>query len=107
MSEPPCCPTCRRPFPAAASNDADDADDGAAAAAAMRAACAVMGLATTWDGYVSEADAARLMGRSPSTMRNRRSLDRPVPYRKRGRHVEYSLTDLARWDAESIQKIGD
>lgn len=51
----------------------------------------------TFDRYVSEATAATLLGRSKNTLRNRRYLDQPLPFRKLGRSTEYSLADLARF----------
>jgi len=69
----------------------------------MRTACAAMGIAISWDGYVSEADAARLLRRAVSTLRNRRALDRPIPFRRSGRRVEYGLVDLCQSAALSIE----
>ncbi len=69
----------------------------------MRAACVALGITVSWDGFIGEPDAARLLRRSPSTLRNRRAMDRPIPFRKRARRVEYALSDLAKWSAESVE----
>ena len=93
-STPPgCCETCGRPFLEAPTAGPVDHDD----VAAMRAACGMLGIHLSWDGHVGEADAARLVRRSPSTLRNRRAIDQPIPFRKVGGRVEYALSDLAAW----------
>ena len=85
-----CCPTCGQ---AVAPESTEDPD----ALTLMRAACVMMGIKRTWDEHVSERDAARLLRRSPSTLRNRRSMDSPIPHRKRGGRIEYALEDLRAW----------
>lgn len=86
----PCCPACGQSIALAASVEAD-------VLTLMRAACLMMGIERTWDDHVSERDAAKLVRRSASTLRNRRGLDCPLPYRKRAGRVEYALSDLSSW----------
>lgn len=85
-----CCPTCGHPVTPVEPEQAD-------VLTLMRAACVMMGVQRTWDDHVSERDAAKLLRRSPSTLRNRRAMDRPLPFRKRGGRVEYALADLSAW----------
>ena len=85
-----CCPTCGQ---AVAPQSTEDPDG----LTLIRAACVMMGIKRTWDEHVSERDAARLLRRSPSTLRNRRSMDSPIPHRKRGGRIEYALEDLRAW----------
>jgi len=87
---PSCCPTCGHPI---AAGDADARD----ALTLMRAAALMAGIQMTWDDHVTERDAARLLNRAPRTLRNRRALDRPLPFRKRAGRIEYALADLAGW----------
>jgi hypothetical protein len=85
-----CCPACGQALP--------DIDPGARdELTLMRAACVVMRIQPTWDDHVSERDAARLLNRSPQTLRNRRGLDCPLPFRKRGGRIEYALSALCGW----------
>lgn len=63
-----------------------------------------MGIERSWDDYVSERDAARLLRRAPNTLRNRRGTDQPLPFRRHGRRVEYALADLATWSAGDVEK---
>lgn len=49
-----------------------------------------------FEGTVSEPDAARLLGRSPLTLRNRRLTDEPIPFERVGRSVRYRLEVLAK-----------
>jgi len=93
-----CCPECGRPFAEPPVNTAPED-----ALSAMRAACIAMSIAVSWDLHIGEADAARLLRRAPSTLRNRRALDRPLPFRKRSRRIEYALADLARWSLETVE----
>ncbi len=44
---------------------------------------------------VSEADAARLLGQSALTLRNRRLTDQPIPFERVGRSIRYRLDALA------------
>lgn len=88
---PACCPTCGH---AVASPPKPDAE--ADALTLMRAACVAMQIVRTWDDHVSERDAAKLLCRAPKTLRNRRALDRPIHFRRRGNRVEYALIDLCR-----------
>lgn len=92
------CSACGRPFadPPPVNAPPDDLT-------VMRAACAALHIATSWDGYVGEVDAARLVRRAPSTLRNRRALDCPIPHRKCAGRVEYALTELVRWSSKNIR----
>jgi DNA-binding transcriptional ArsR family regulator len=72
------------PAPAPAS----DLDD-------IRQAAADMGI-SVFSGTVSEPDAARLLGRSYLTLRNRRLTDQPIPFERVGRSVRYRLEVLAK-----------
>ncbi len=87
---PSCCPTCGHPI---AAGDADARD----ALTLMRAAALMAGIQMTWDDHVTERDAARLLNRARNTLRNRRGLDCPIPFRKRSGRIEYALSDLAGW----------
>lgn len=64
---------------------------------ALRVACDRMGFEITFDEYVTEAAAARLLNRKIKTLRNRRHLDQPIETRKVGGRVEYALADIARY----------
>jgi hypothetical protein len=86
---PDCCPTCGHAIASLPDPDAD-------ALTLMRAACVTMQIVRSWDDHVSERDAAKLLNRSPKTLRNRRALDRPLPFRRRGGRVEYALIDVCR-----------
>ena len=68
-----------------------------AGAEMMRAACRMRGIEISWDGYVIEKYAAPLVRWKPNTMRNRRTTDTPIPFRKIGRHAEYAIDDLVAW----------
>lgn len=88
------CPHCKRPY----LEPPDDTLPQLDRVAMLRHACALMGIRPSWDGYVSEAAAARLLNRSLKTIRNRRHAEGGIPYRKgagRNGRVEYSLADLA------------
>ncbi|MFZ3206393.1 MAG: hypothetical protein WA161_21340 [Pseudomonas sp.] len=61
----------------------------------LREACRDMGAFITWDGYVSENTAAKLLGRSTGTLRNWRCYDRPLRFRKLHGRVQYQLADIA------------
>src|SRR5262245_25549736 len=61
----------------------------------LREACADMGISVSADGYVREADAARLLNRSAHTLKNWRDQSRPLSFRRMGNRVEYSLRTLA------------
>jgi len=65
--------------------------------AAMRAECQLRGIPVTFDGFVTEADAAVLLKKSPKTLANRRGIDQPLVYRKVGRTVECSIESICRW----------
>jgi hypothetical protein len=86
-----CCDACGRPFTEPADNQ------GGSALARLRMACAMLEIRASWDGYVSEADAARLIGRSAKTLSNRRHAEGLAHRKAPGRfgRIEYSLTDLA------------
>lgn len=100
LADQHCCPTCRRPFADAPSDEVDPL-------ALLRAACDAMGIARTWDEHVSEQDAARLLRRSAQTLRNRRGLDRPLPFRRHGRRIEYALSDLTKWSENNVPDDGN
>ncbi|MGV3456322.1 hypothetical protein [Sphingomonas sp.] len=51
------------------------------------------------DNHVSERDAARLLGRSASTLKRRRLTDRPIPCLKYDGRTRYRLADLAAFKA--------
>jgi hypothetical protein len=51
------------------------------------------------DDHVSERDAARLVGRSASTLKRRRLTDRPIPCLKYDGRTRYRLADLAAFKA--------
>ncbi|MDH6273542.1 hypothetical protein M2311_003632 [Rhizobium leguminosarum] len=61
----------------------------------LRQAAADMGI-SVFEDTVSEADAARLLGRSFLTLRNRRLADQPIPFERVGRSVRYKLQVLAK-----------
>ncbi len=73
----------------------------AALAAEMWAACAARGWRVAGDGSVSEADAAALLGRRPSTLRGWRGMGRPIPFTKARRtgRITYRIADLAAYRA--------
>jgi hypothetical protein len=64
-------------------------------AAALIAACADQGIPVTADGRIGEYDAARLLCKSPQTLRNWRYAARPLPHSRIGGRVMYALADLA------------
>ncbi|WP_018235630.1 hypothetical protein [Ensifer sp. BR816] len=66
------------------------------AAGLLRQACIDLAIPIGVDDTVSEADAARLLGRSKLTLRNRRLTDNPIPFVRSGSRVMYRLSDLAR-----------
>ncbi|WP_016732874.1 hypothetical protein [Rhizobium phaseoli] len=61
----------------------------------LRQAAADMSI-SVFEGTVSERDAARLLGRSFLTLRNRRLTDQPIPFERVGRSVRYRLEVLAK-----------
>lgn len=63
---------------------------------ALRSACQQTGWFVSWDGYVTERTAARLLGREPGTLRNWRGMHRPLRFRKLSGRIEYPLSELAR-----------
>ena len=96
-----CCPHCQRPWVQPPTNSPSVSE----AVEAMRAACGASGIPVTWDLHVSESDAATLTRRAVSTLRNRRSIDRPIPFRKVGRRIEYALADLCQWQDSNVENI--
>ena len=62
---------------------------------ALRQACADLGIPVSGDGHVLERDAARLLNRSPHTLKNWRDQSRPLEFRRLGNRAEYSLSVLA------------
>ncbi|CAN7518297.1 hypothetical protein LJR235_003561 [Pararhizobium sp. LjRoot235] len=68
----------------------------------LRMACAERGMILTADGRVGENDAAALLGKAPTTLRNWRSGARPLRFSHLGGRVFYKITDLAAFlDRES------
>jgi len=65
--------------------------------AKLQAACSELGILVDWEASVSEADAARLLGRSLATLRNRRGLDCPIAFMRRGNRIRYTLQEIARY----------
>ncbi|ANK84168.1 MULTISPECIES: helix-turn-helix domain-containing protein [unclassified Rhizobium] len=63
--------------------------------AALRAVCHERAVVLTGDGRIGEYDAAMLLGRSPTTLRNWRFGERPIPHSKLGGRIMYRLEDLA------------
>lgn len=63
--------------------------------AALRQAAEDRRMVITFDGRVSEADAAELIGVALKTLRNRRYDDAPVPSIKRGGRIWIAIEDLA------------
>jgi hypothetical protein len=61
----------------------------------LTAACAEQAITVSADGYILESAAARLLGRSKTTLRNWRYEARPLPFRLLGGRIEYRLADLA------------
>lgn len=67
---------------------------------ALRIHLLTIGARPTWDGYIPEAAAAELLGKSPKTLGNRRHEKGDIPFRKmkgRAGRVEYRIEDLAQW----------
>jgi hypothetical protein len=61
----------------------------------LRAAAASLNLEVRWDDTISEEAAARLVGWSRWTMRNRRLTDQPIAPIRSGGRWRYSLAALA------------
>ncbi|MBZ9604268.1 hypothetical protein [Phyllobacterium chamaecytisi] len=57
----------------------------------LRESCRDRNIPISGDGYVREADAARLVNRSAHTLRNWRQQHCPLAFRRLGNRVEYSL----------------
>jgi hypothetical protein len=102
----PCCPHCHRSFDEAAPNDTLHLDP----ATVLRMGCDTLGITPTWDGFVGEADAARLIGRKAKTLHNRRHASGSLPHRKgpgRWGRVEYALSDLAEYISNDREKSSE
>jgi len=69
----------------------------------LRRGCADMGIRVSHDGYVDEAGAAQLLGKSKSTLRNWRDQYRPIPFRRFLGKIEYSLADIADLIADNCE----
>lgn len=61
----------------------------------LREACRDNGYFVTWDGYISEKDAAALLGKKHGTLRSWRGAHRPLMFRKLRGRVQYQLADVA------------
>lgn len=71
------------------------------AAHQFRQRCQELGIHIIDNSWVREADAARLINRSPDTMRNwRQNGEDKIPYKKITNRTCYSLYDLARYKVE-------
>lgn len=77
------CPACNRPLPV------QDTE------ARLREACEALGIVIGWDNTVDEAGAARLLHRSPITLRNWRLGERPLAFIQIGSRARYSLAAIA------------
>lgn len=91
------CPTCGREFPRV---------NGEAALDRLQTACVGLGIAVSWDGTVSENDAAALLNRAPNTLRNWRMGNGPLLFERSGTRIRYQLSELARFNAAG-QKIDE
>lgn len=91
-----CCPHCHRPYD---EPPVDPVDEGLGRAEMLRAACKLRGVWISPDGFVRECDAADLMGVTPKTLKNRRSLHDPkLPaHEKRAGRTLYALASIAAW----------
>ena len=69
----------------------------------LRSACADLGIRVSHDGYVDEAGAAELLGKSKSTLRNWRTQHAPIPHRRFLAKIEYSLADIADFIADNCE----
>ena len=67
----------------------------------LRAACDDAGIVVSVTGTVTEADAARLVDRAPTTLANWRYAERSIPFRRINGRIRYALSDLARWQIEN------
>lgn len=90
-----CCPSCGRELPRDPVEEMIER---------LREACRERGAFVSWDGHVSERTAAALLGREMGTLRNWRSLHRPLKFRKLNGRIEYQLNELAQMlvNAESV-----
>ena len=66
----------------------------------LREACLETGISLTADGFIGEHNAARLLNRSATTLRNWRYTEQPLKFRVLGGRIEYGLSDLAGFLAE-------
>lgn len=62
----------------------------------LQRACQDAKIEVSWDGWISEASAAILIGISPKTLANRRYADEPLKSRRILGRIQYSLVELAR-----------
>jgi len=65
---------------------------------AMTDWCRANGEEISWDGYVADDTAAKLLRCACGTLANKRFLHEGPPFRKRGRDVDYSIAELAAFD---------
>jgi hypothetical protein len=100
------CPHCGGTLSAGLTKGAMD-DPVAAELAVIRLEISVREIEISFDGYVAEKDAGRLVALEAKTLCNRRGTDEPIPYRKFGKKVQYHIEDLARFRAARIKKKGD
>lgn len=82
---------------AAMTTDAEPAAQAGTLADELRQTAKDLGISVCSQGTVSERDAARLVGRSALTLRNRRLTDEPIPYERVGRTIRYKLEALAEY----------
>jgi hypothetical protein len=68
--------------------------------------CRDNGLPVSWDGFINESTAARLLDRAPGTLRNWRGQHRPLTYRRLRGQVKYSLQNIA-WVLIEAENIDD
>ncbi|MCG5477472.1 MAG: hypothetical protein KK478_00135 [Ensifer alkalisoli] len=81
---------------AAIAADAEPAVQAGNPADELRQIARDLGIPVCSQGTVSERDAARLLGRSALTLRNRRLTDQPIPFERVGRTVRYRIDVLAK-----------
>jgi hypothetical protein len=90
------CPTCGGTGLIEADDDAVDA-----IVLELRQDCAELGIAIGSSRTVTEQDAARLLSRAPTTLRNWRFNGQPIPVQRINNRVRYRLQDLAAWLLEN------
>jgi 3',5'-cyclic AMP phosphodiesterase CpdA len=63
----------------------------------LKTACRELAIFVTWDGFVSEAGAAQLLGKAAHTLKNWRDQHRPLTFRRNGGRIQYDLDEIARF----------